>query len=265
MAEQTVNSENTVPPEPELRRHEAEPKGVIRKNLKVLLFLGVSGLVALAAIFSASGKKAPSQSSAAQHEPPSRPFRTVRTTMSRISRTSSRPSGKRKHRRQRLKRRRCRMQHCQMARWLSRQPPRPMARQDSRPSVRRANPARSSRTSMCSSSLQNSNKQRNWRPRNENLPTMRASHRIWSTLARWMRRLNRPPVGPRVPIQAQRQPRTRLCLVSRRATCPPLVRAQGRRAMQLTNLLGSAVPKSISIRQRASHMSSTRGSRWTRF
>jgi len=53
-----------------LRRHEAEPKGVIRKNLKVLLFLGVSGLVGLAAIFSASGKKAPSQSSATQHEPP---------------------------------------------------------------------------------------------------------------------------------------------------------------------------------------------------
>ncbi len=53
-----------------MRRHEAEPKGVIRKNLKVLLFLGVSGLVGLAAIFSASGKKAPSQSSATQHEPP---------------------------------------------------------------------------------------------------------------------------------------------------------------------------------------------------
>jgi type IV secretion system protein VirB10 len=70
MAEQTTNSEYAVPSEPELRRHEAEPKGVIRKNAKVLLFLGASVVVVVAAIFSASGKKAPSQSSAAQHEPP---------------------------------------------------------------------------------------------------------------------------------------------------------------------------------------------------
>jgi type IV secretory pathway VirB10-like protein len=70
MTEQTTSPEYTVQPEPELRRHEVEPKGVIRKNLKVFLFLGVSALVVTAALFSASGKKAPSQSSASPHEPP---------------------------------------------------------------------------------------------------------------------------------------------------------------------------------------------------
>jgi hypothetical protein len=70
MAGQTVDSEYAVPPEPELRRHEAEPKGVIRKNLKILLFLGASAVMVIAALFSASGRKSPSQSSTAQHEPP---------------------------------------------------------------------------------------------------------------------------------------------------------------------------------------------------
>ena len=70
MAGQTVDSEYAVPPEPELRRHEAEPKGVIRKNLKVLLFLGASAVVVIAALVSASGRKAASQSSREQHEPP---------------------------------------------------------------------------------------------------------------------------------------------------------------------------------------------------
>jgi type IV secretory pathway VirB10-like protein len=70
MAGQTVDSEYSVPPEPELRRHDAEPKGVIRKNLKILLFLGASAVVVIAALVSASGRKAPSQSSTAQHEPP---------------------------------------------------------------------------------------------------------------------------------------------------------------------------------------------------
>jgi type IV secretion system protein VirB10 len=70
MAGQTVDSEYAVPPEPELRRHEVEPKGVIRKNLKVLLFLGASAVMVIAALFSASGRKAPSQLSTAQHEPP---------------------------------------------------------------------------------------------------------------------------------------------------------------------------------------------------
>jgi hypothetical protein len=71
MAGQTVDSEYAVPPEPELRRREVEPKGVIRKNLKILLFLGASAVVVIAALVSSSsGRKAPSQSSTAQHEPP---------------------------------------------------------------------------------------------------------------------------------------------------------------------------------------------------
>ena len=67
MAGQTVDSEYAVPPEPELRRHEVEPKGVIRKNLKVLLFLGASAVVVIAALISGYGKRAPAHSSAGQH------------------------------------------------------------------------------------------------------------------------------------------------------------------------------------------------------
>jgi type IV secretion system protein VirB10 len=70
MAGQTVDSEYAIPPEPELRRREAEPKGVIRKNLKVLLFLGASAVVVLAALVSTTGRKTPPQSPTAQHEPP---------------------------------------------------------------------------------------------------------------------------------------------------------------------------------------------------
>ena len=70
MAGQTVDSEYAVPPEPELRRHEAEPKGVIRKNLKILLFLGASAVVVIAALVSTSGRKTSSHLSTTQHEPP---------------------------------------------------------------------------------------------------------------------------------------------------------------------------------------------------
>src|ERR1700744_5705683 len=70
MAGQTVDSKYAVPPEPELRRHQAEPKGVIRKNLKILLFLGASGVVVIAALVSTSGRKTSSHSSTAQHQPP---------------------------------------------------------------------------------------------------------------------------------------------------------------------------------------------------
>jgi type IV secretion system protein VirB10 len=70
MAGQTVDPEHTVLPEPELRRHEAEPKGVIRKNLKILLFLGASGVVVIAALVSTSGRKTSSHSPTAQHQPP---------------------------------------------------------------------------------------------------------------------------------------------------------------------------------------------------
>ena len=70
MAEQTINSEHVVPPEPELRRREHQPQGVLRKNLKPLIYLGATALVVIAALFSGSSKKTPSQSAAARHEPP---------------------------------------------------------------------------------------------------------------------------------------------------------------------------------------------------
>jgi type IV secretion system protein VirB10 len=44
--------------------------GVLRKNLKPLLYLGVAGLVIAAAVFSSTGKKTPAQQAAAKHEPP---------------------------------------------------------------------------------------------------------------------------------------------------------------------------------------------------
>ena len=44
-------------PEPELRRTDAEPKGVLQRNLKTLVYLGAALLVIVAAIFSSTGKK----------------------------------------------------------------------------------------------------------------------------------------------------------------------------------------------------------------
>src|SRR5580704_2902424 len=70
MEEQTMNSEYAVPPEPELRRREHQPQGVLRKNLKPLIYLGATALVVIAALFSGSSKKTPSQSAAWRHEPP---------------------------------------------------------------------------------------------------------------------------------------------------------------------------------------------------
>ena len=44
-------------PEPELRRSKMEPKGVLQRNLKTLVYLGAAVLVILAAIFSSTGRK----------------------------------------------------------------------------------------------------------------------------------------------------------------------------------------------------------------
>jgi type IV secretion system protein TrbI len=44
-------------PEPELRRAGAEPKGVLQRNLKTLVYLGAALLVIVAAILSSTGKK----------------------------------------------------------------------------------------------------------------------------------------------------------------------------------------------------------------
>jgi type IV secretion system protein TrbI len=70
MAEQTINSEHVVTPEPELRRREHQPQGVLRKNLKPLIYLGATALVVIAAIFSGTSRKTPSESAPGRHEPP---------------------------------------------------------------------------------------------------------------------------------------------------------------------------------------------------
>ncbi len=70
MAEPIINSQSSAPTEPELRQNPHEPMGVLRKNLKPLLYLGVAGLVIAAAVFSSTGKKTPAQQAAASHEPP---------------------------------------------------------------------------------------------------------------------------------------------------------------------------------------------------
>ncbi len=56
--------------EPGLVRDTHEPKGVLRKNLKPLIYLGAAALVIVAAVFSGTSKKTPSQQAAARHEPP---------------------------------------------------------------------------------------------------------------------------------------------------------------------------------------------------
>ena len=67
MAEQIPES---VTPEPELTKRAAEPKGVLQKNLKPLLYLGAAVLVIAAAIFSGSSKKTQPQKGATPNQPP---------------------------------------------------------------------------------------------------------------------------------------------------------------------------------------------------
>jgi type IV secretion system protein VirB10 len=58
-------------PEPELRRSAIDPKGVLHKNLKIFVYLGVAVLVIAAALFSSTtNKKTPAQQAAAKGQPP---------------------------------------------------------------------------------------------------------------------------------------------------------------------------------------------------
>jgi len=72
----TVMAENNfVPPtealsEPELRRTNSDPKGVLQKNLKIFVYLGAALLVIAAALFSSTSKKTPAQQAAAKGQPP---------------------------------------------------------------------------------------------------------------------------------------------------------------------------------------------------
>jgi len=66
---------NFVPPtealsEPELRRTNSDPKGVLQKNLKIFVYLGAALLVIAAALFSSTSKKTPAQQAAAKGQPP---------------------------------------------------------------------------------------------------------------------------------------------------------------------------------------------------
>jgi len=59
---------------PELRRNAADPKGVLQKNLKVLVYLGAALLVILAAIFSTTGKKTANGKTTATKDAPPQPM-----------------------------------------------------------------------------------------------------------------------------------------------------------------------------------------------
>jgi len=66
---------NVIPPvlpatEPELRRMQIDPKGVLQKNLKTFVYLGAALLVIAAALFSSTAKKTPSQQAADKGQPP---------------------------------------------------------------------------------------------------------------------------------------------------------------------------------------------------
>lgn len=56
--------------EPELTKRTAEPKGVLQKNLKPMLYLGAAVLVIVAAVFSGTGKKIGTQKGATPNQPP---------------------------------------------------------------------------------------------------------------------------------------------------------------------------------------------------
>jgi len=70
MAEPMTNIPNAVPVEPELRREERVPAGVVPKNLKPMLYLGAALLVIVAAVFSGTAKKPPAQQAGNGHQAP---------------------------------------------------------------------------------------------------------------------------------------------------------------------------------------------------
>src|ERR1700685_3622381 len=70
-----MGENNLVPPtealsEPELRRTNSDPKGVLQKNLKIFVYLGAALLVIAAALFSSTTKKTPAQQAGAKGQPP---------------------------------------------------------------------------------------------------------------------------------------------------------------------------------------------------
>jgi len=70
MAEQAIQPEQVAVPDPTLHQAKIEPKGVLRKNLKVWIFLGASAVVVTAAVISNYTKKTSAHSDPSHHEPP---------------------------------------------------------------------------------------------------------------------------------------------------------------------------------------------------
>ncbi len=70
MPEPIANSSCALPVEPGLRRSGQEPKGVLQKNLKPLLYLGAAMLVIVAAVFSSTGTKTTAKKSTSANQPP---------------------------------------------------------------------------------------------------------------------------------------------------------------------------------------------------
>jgi type IV secretion system protein VirB10 len=70
MADTIINPGVQAQPEPELRRMEREPQGVLQKYLKPMMYLGAVGLVLLATVVSGTGKKTPQQQAASNHLAP---------------------------------------------------------------------------------------------------------------------------------------------------------------------------------------------------
>jgi type IV secretion system protein TrbI len=68
--EQTIEAEHVAVPDPKLQQTRVEPKGVIRKNLKVWIFLGASAVVLCAALVSNWTKKGSGHSSASPQSAP---------------------------------------------------------------------------------------------------------------------------------------------------------------------------------------------------
>ncbi|MGC2162257.1 MAG: TrbI/VirB10 family protein [Silvibacterium sp.] len=61
---------STAAVEPGLTKRSIDPKGVLQKNLKPMLYLGAAALVIVAAIFSGTGKKTPAPKGATPNQPP---------------------------------------------------------------------------------------------------------------------------------------------------------------------------------------------------
>src|ERR1700757_3891759 len=68
--EQTIQPEHVTMPDPKLQQAISEPKGVIRKNLKVWIFLGACAVVVTAGLISNWTKKESGHGASSQHVVP---------------------------------------------------------------------------------------------------------------------------------------------------------------------------------------------------